>query len=95
MNENFTSFEEAKKMLEKYNFFGHTAKKGDNSRIEYTFLNVSWPTIIYKITTLKFENKRIVIGITLNDTEINGWDNLEPSLKDLKNIRNKSKKTQP
>ena len=95
MNENLTSFEDAKKMLEKYNFFGHTAKKGDNSRIEYTFLNVSWPNIIYKITTLKFENKRIVIGITLNDTEINGWDNLELSLKDLKNIRNKSKKTQP
>ena len=85
MNDNFTSFEDAKKMLEKYNFFGHIAKKGDNSRIEYTFLSISWPKTTYKVTTLKVDNKRIVIGVTLNDTEINGLDNLESSLNKRKN----------
>jgi hypothetical protein len=89
MNEKFTAFEEAKKMLEKYNFFGHTAKRGNKYKIEYTFLSTSWPKDVYRINTLKIDNKRIVIGVTLNDTEINGWENLEPSLNNLK--RNKKK----
>jgi hypothetical protein len=83
MKNDFTSFKDAKKLLEKHKFFGFTAKKSKNNRIEYSFLSVFWPKAIYKVTTLKIENNRVVIGITLNSTELEGWDKLVFSLENI------------
>ena len=94
MNDVFTNFADAKKLLEDYKFFGHTVSVNRKDRVKavYTFTSITWPNAVYKISTLKLNDYRIVIGTTLNGDELESWDDFVSSLKNMNKLYNKLKK---
>jgi transposase len=89
MKEELITLKEVQEELEKNNFFGFTAKrdKEHKNRIEYTFTSIKWNKDSYAIKVLKLgelgKSEKIVIGITYNGNEINGWEDLINSFKQL------------
>lgn len=92
MDDVLVKFNDVTELFNEYKFYGHTAKRGDNRKIEYTFISISWPKALYKVTTIIVNDSRIVIGITLNNDELDGWDELVSSLKNINKIYPKLKK---
>ena len=93
MNDIFTTFADAKKLLEEYKFFGDTVScnRKDRTKAVYTFRSIAWPKAVYKISTLKLNDYRIVIATTLNDDELESWENFVSSLKNMNKLYSKLK----
>ncbi len=90
---NLIDFEAVKKILEENRFFGFTAKRNDG-RIEYSFINISYFTITFKILTTKLDpnnvkSKKIVLGVKMNEKELNGWNDFVTTLKNIYHIHKK------
>ena len=94
MDEVFTKFEDAKKLLEEYTFFGHTVSidKKDRVRAAYTFRSIKWHSVVYKISTLKVNGDRIIIGTTINGDTLESWEDFVSSLKKLNKIHDKTRR---
>jgi hypothetical protein len=77
-NNGFIYFDLVQRVLEKNKFFGFTAKR-DKGRIEYTYLSVPCHHLTFKVLTTRLHqkditSKKIVLGIKLNDKELEGWN---------------------
>lgn len=94
MNNVFTTFADAKKLLEEYKFFGDTVScnRKDRAKAVYTFRSIKWPKAVYKVSTLKLNDYRIVIATTLNDNELDTWEDFVHSLEHMIEVHKKIKK---
>ena len=81
-------FEQIKKILEKYNFFGFTVKRDGDSKLEYTFRSISYYAILITVEVIRvnpetFGCKKLVARITINGKEINGPKELKNELNNI------------
>lgn len=79
-------FEQIKKILEKYNFFGFTVKR--DSKLEYTFRSISYYAILITVEVIRvnpetFGCKKLVARITINGKEINDPKELKNELNNI------------
>lgn len=92
---NFIYFKDVEKILKNNMFYGFTAKR-DGNKIQYTYHCIRYHKIIIKVLSMKLDPKnvksdKIVLGIKLNDKELNGWNDFIYNLKNIYNINKKLK----
>lgn len=89
--ENFTSFEKINNILKEYDFFGMTCKRGDNGKLTYKYHNIHYFTVSVSVVTVKlqpsqFKSPKIVLSISINGRNIEGYDNFMKAMNNLGKI---------
>lgn len=91
MKQDFIKYKDTKKLLADNGFFASIVGGKRGTRLTHTFWSISWYAIEYKVITLKVEGEWIVISITMNGEEIDGWENFISSIKNLHKLQNKAR----
>ena len=90
-NNGFIYFKGVEKILSDRGFFGFTAKR-NGGRIEYSYLSISNYTVTVKVLTTKLDpNNKIVLGIKVNDKDLNGWNDFIHEINNAHKLHNKLK----
>ena len=89
MKQDFTKYKDTERVLNDNGFFARLVGGERGKRLTHTFWSIRWYAIEYKVITIKVENDWIVIGITMNGEELEGWEKLVSSLKNIHKIQNK------
>lgn len=95
---NLIEFKTIENVLKENSFYGFTAKREKNGRIIYTFNGFKYPHVEIKVLTLKLEpNKlnggKIVLGIKINEKEIEGYKLFIEELNEIKRYKKRKKST--
>ena len=90
MSKGLIHFDAVSKVLERNKFFGFTAKR-ENGRIEYTYISVPYHHVTFKVLTTRLNSKKIVLGIKVNDQELQGWNDFMEAVKNVYKLNNKLK----
>ena len=83
----FIRFDAVEKVLKDNDFFGYTAKR-DNGRITYTYRNIHYYLVNITVVTTRLNkedmlSKKIVLGISINGKELEGWNDFIHSMKNV------------
>ena len=73
--ESFIKYADVVKLLEENDYYGLTVKRigKHGTRLKYKFASIKWYTIDIEVETLMLEGEKIIVGITFNGEEINGF----------------------
>lgn len=96
MSKGLIHFDAVRKVLERNKFFGFTAKR-ENGRIEYTYISVPYHHVTFNVLTTRLNSKdivskKIVLGIKINDQELQGWNDFMEAVNNVYKLHNKLNK---
>ena len=93
MKEDLIKYKDTEKVLIENGFFASKVGGKRGTRLTHTFWSIRWYAIEFKVITLKIEGTWIVIGITMNGEELEGWEKLISSLENIHKLQNKYRQT--
>lgn len=82
------TFNEIKNILQRYNFFGFTGRRGEH-KLSYTFHSISYYTVIIVVDVIKLDKERIVSKVKIGNIEIDDEKELIPTLNGIGKIHNR------
>ena len=82
------NFEHIKNILQRYNFYGFTVRRGENV-MSHTFHSISYYTVTIVVDVIKFNKERIVSKVRIGHIEINDEKELIPTLNGIGKIHHR------
>jgi hypothetical protein len=87
MEQELIKYKDAEKVLNDNNFFASKVSGKRGIRLTHTFWSISWYAVEYKVITIKVNGTWVVISITMNNKELEGWDEFISSIKDIRKLQ--------
>lgn len=89
--ENFITYDKILKTLKDNTFYGFTVKRVGDNKVTYTFVSCKWNNITITVDTLKLNPKKIpsdkiVLGINMNETQLDTFKDFIDAMKNLYKI---------
>ena len=94
--EKFIYYKDVEKLLDRNDFLKSSCRRGKNGRLTYTYRSIKYYSLVFSIAITKLDpqdikSDKVVLGIKLNEKELNGWNDFIDALKNLKKLHNKEK----
>lgn len=89
MKQDLIKYKDAEKLLIDNGFFASKVGGKRDKRLTHTFWSVRWYAIEYNVITIKVENTWVVIGITMNGEELEGWEGFISTINSVHKLQNK------
>jgi len=93
--EGFIKYADVVKLLEDNDYYGLTVKRigKHGTRLKYKFVSIKWYTIDIEVETLRLDGDKIIVGITFDGEEINGFNAFKDKFNGIRKMHSEKRKT--